>query len=260
MYSRSLSVSHGAKIEALRDMLATSERGIAFTGAGISTECGIPDFRGKDGLWTRNAPIDYRDFLADPNMRREAWRRKKEIEPVFRAARPGSGHRAIASLIANGHFSHVITQNIDNLHQASGVPADRIIELHGNGSYARCLACGERHEIDWVFERLAPDHTPPGCRSCGGIIKTATISFGQAMPAAEMARATEVAAKADLFLALGSSLVVYPAAGLPLLAKQSRARLVIVNREPTEMDDIADLVIHGDIRDVLGSAVQLYNL
>ena len=247
------------KVETLATLLARCVRGVAFTGAGISTECGIPDFRGKSGLWTRNAPIDFRDYLADPAMRREAWRRKKEIEPVFRAARPGTGHRAIAALIANGRFSHVITQNIDNLHQASGVPPDRIVELHGNGSYARCLDCAERHEIDWIFERLAPDDTPPECRSCGGVIKTATISFGQAMPAAETSKAMQVAAEADLFLTLGSSLLVYPAAGLPMLAKRGGARLVIVNREPTEMDDLADLVIHGDIKDVLGSAVQLYN-
>lgn len=247
------------KIEVLKDMLARCERGVAFTGAGISTECGIPDFRGKSGLWTRNAPIDFQDFLADPAKRRETWRRKKEIEPVFRAARPGAGHRAIASLIANGRFRHVITQNIDNLHQASGIPVDRIIELHGNGSYAKCLDCGDRHEIDWIFERLAPDDTPPDCRSCGGIIKTATISFGQAMPAAEMTKAMQVAAAADVFLTLGSSLVVFPAAGLPIIARRAGAKVVIVNREPTEMDDVADLVIHGDIRDVLGLAVQLYN-
>lgn len=247
------------QIETLKDMLARCERGVAFTGAGISTECGIPDFRGKSGLWTRNAPIDFRDYVADPAMRREAWRRKKAIEPVFRAARPGVGHRAVAALIANGRFSHVITQNIDNLHQASGVPTDRIIELHGNGSYAKCLDCGERHEIDWVFERIAPDDTPPDCCSCGGIIKTATISFGQAMPEAEMTKAMRIASQADLFLTLGSSLVVYPAAGLPLLAKRSGARLVIVNREPTEMDELADLVIHGEIKQVLDGAIQLYN-
>jgi NAD-dependent deacetylase len=248
-----------ARIEVLRDMLAGCERGVFFTGAGISTECGIPDFRSEGGLWTRNAPINFQDFLADPDLRREAWRRKREIEPVFRAARPGSGHRAIASLIANGRFSHVITQNIDNLHQASGVPAERIIELHGNGSYAKCLDCGERHEIDWIIERLAPDCTPPGCTTCGGIIKTATISFGQPMPGVAMAKATQVTAGADVFVVLGSSLVVYPAAGLPILAKEAGARLVIVNREPTELDELADLVIHGDIKDALDSFVQLHN-
>ena len=239
------------KIALLTRWAKAARRGVAFTGAGISTASGIPDFRSKDGLWTKNKPIQFDDFLNDPRMRVETWRRKFAILPVFDAARPSAGHQAIAHLVAHGHFAHVVTQNIDNLHQASGVPDDKIIELHGNGSYALCLDCGDRYELVWMKERLAPDGTPPNCSRCDGFIKTATISFGQPMPAGAMARAHDAACAADLFLVAGSSLVVYPAAGFPVMAKRAGARLVIINREPTDLDDIADLVINDEIGTVM---------
>ena len=235
----------------LIDMVRQARRVVAFTGAGISTECGIPDFRSPGGLWSNNMPIDFQSFLSSPQMRIEAWRRKFAMEDAFRAARPGRGHRALAHLVRIGKASHVITQNIDNLHQMSGVPAERVIELHGNGSYAHCLDCGCRHELDEVRTVFESAGEPPDCRECSGIVKTATISFGQAMPEEAMAQAEAATRECDLFLSIGSSLVVFPAAGFPLLAKRNGARLVIINREATEFDDIADLVIAEDIGTVL---------
>jgi NAD-dependent deacetylase len=173
------------------------------------------------------------------------------MDDLYRDARPSRGHRALASLVASGKMPAVITQNIDGLHQAAGISAERVIELHGNGTYATCLACGRRHELDWIRARFESDGEAPACQACGGVVKPATISFGQAMPEAAMRRAHELARACDLFLAIGSSLVVYPAAGLPLVAKESGATLVIVNREPTDLDDAADLVIRADIGSVL---------
>jgi NAD-dependent deacetylase len=233
-------------------MLAGSRRGVAFTGAGISTESGIPDFRSPGGLWTQNRPIPFDEFLASREARNEAWRRKFAMEDKFRAARPGRGHRALARLVQHGKLSAVITQNIDNLHQQSGVPAEKVIELHGNGSYATCLKCSERYEIDWVREHFeAAGGVAPDCTACKGPVKSATISFGQAMPEAAMRRAEAETLAADLFIAIGSSLVVWPAAGFPALAKRNGARLVILNREATEFDGGADLVVRDDIGDVL---------
>jgi NAD-dependent deacetylase len=238
-------------IEGLAALVATARRGVAFTGAGISTESGIPDFRSPGGLWTKNQPIPFDQFVASQEMRNEAWRRKFALEDKFRAARPGRGHRALARLVAGGKLSAVITQNIDNLHQESGVPAEKVIELHGNGTYAVCLACALRYEIDWVRERFQPGGIAPDCIDCGGPIKSATVSFGQSMPEDAMRRAESETRGADLFLSIGSSLVVWPAAGFPLMAKQNGAKLVIINRESTDFDDIADLVVRDDIGDVL---------
>ncbi|MCK0208646.1 Sir2 family NAD-dependent protein deacetylase [Starkeya koreensis] len=243
-----------AATDALRALLAGMRRGVAFTGAGISTECGIPDFRSPGGLWTRNRPIDFQTFLARRDMRAEAWRRRFAMEEAFGAARPGRGHRALARLMREGRLAGIVTQNIDGLHQASGVAAADVVELHGNTTYATCLDCGERHELDWVRARFEASGEAPDCRDCGGPVKSATISFGQPMPAAPMARAGELTAACDVFLAIGSSLVVWPAAGFPVQARRNGARLVIINREPTELDELAELVIHADIGDVLEAA------
>jgi NAD-dependent deacetylase len=224
---------------------------VAFTGAGISTECGIPDFRSPGGLWSKYRPIDFETFMSSPAARREGLSRFLAIRAEVGEVRPGRGHRAIAALVAAGKASAVITQNIDNLHQDSGVPADKVIELHGNGTYAHCLSCRTRHSLDWVARELDRHTGAPACTACGGIVKTATISFGQAMPLEAMQQAQAAAQASDLFLAIGSSLQVYPAAGIPLLARQSGARLVIVNREATGYDDLAELVIHDDIGDTL---------
>jgi len=224
---------------------------LPFTGAGISTECGIPDFRSPGGIWTKMQPIQFDAFLASREMRNEAWRRRFAMEDEFGGAQPGRGHRALASLYRAGKSPGVITQNIDNLHQASGIAPEHVVELHGNTTYAACLDCAERYELAWVRKRFEDaGGCAPDCR-CGGYIKTATISFGQAMPEAEMRRAEELTMTCDVFLSIGSSLVVWPAAGFPLMAKRNGARLVIINRDPTEFDDLADLVVREDIGTVL---------
>lgn len=235
----------------LRDLLERARAIVPFTGAGISTECGIPDFRSPGGIWTKHQPIYFEDFLASQEAREESWRRRFAMEDYFAKARPGRGHRAIASLYRAGKVPGVITQNIDNLHQASGIASQDVVELHGNTTYATCLDCSRRYELQWVKDKLAAGaNRVPDC-ACGGFIKTATISFGQAMPEEPMRRAEELTRGCDLFLAIGSSLVVWPAAGFPLAAKQNGATLVIVNREPTDHDAVADLVIRSDIGDAL---------
>ena len=242
-------------IAALRRMLEAARRAVVFTGAGISTESGIPDFRSPTGIWARMKPIMFQDYLASAAARQEAWRRRFEGDPVMRAAEPNRGHRAVARLVREGKVSAVVTQNIDGLHQASGVPERQVIELHGNSTYAHCLDCGERYEIDELRAAFERDGEVHDCRACGGLIKTATISFGQSMPEAAMLRAEREILACDLCLVLGSSLVVYPAANFPEAAKRNGARLVIVNNEETGLDDLADLVIHRGIGDVLGGAV-----
>jgi len=244
-----------AKVDELRQMIADAKSIVAFTGAGISTESGIPDFRSPGGIWTRYKPIEFGDFLASPEARRESWRRKFASEETMRKATPNAGHRALARLVEEGRMIAVVTQNIDGLHQASGVPDERVIELHGNSTYAACLDCRRRYELDWVREVFAVGERLPHCTTCGGMVKTATISFGQAMPEAEMERARAVTLEADLFIVLGSSLVVYPAAGFPMLAKRNGSRLVIVNREPTDQDELADLVINAEIGATMSRAV-----
>ena len=244
-----------AKVDELRQMIADAKSIVAFTGAGISTESGIPDFRSPGGIWTKYKPIEFGDFLASPEARRESWRRKFASEETMRKATPNAGHRALARLVEEGRMIAVVTQNIDGLHQASGVPDERVIELHGNSTYAACLDCRRRYELDWVREIFAVGERLPHCTTCGGIVKTATISFGQAMPEAEMERARAVTLEADLFIVLGSSLVVYPAAGFPILAKRNGSRLVIVNREPTDQDELADLVINAEIGATMSRAV-----
>ena len=226
-----------------------------FTGAGISTESGVPDFRSPGSPWLKNQPIPFEAYIRSAEARREAWRRKFTMDDLYRGARPSRGHLALASLVAAGKMPAVITQNIDCLQQQAGVPGDQVIELHGNGTYATCLDCGARHELDWVRARFEATGEAPECRDCAGIVKSATISFGQAMPEEPMRRAQELTLACDLFLAIGSSLVVYPAAGFPVLAKRNGAALVIVNREPTEMDEIADLVINAEIGDVLAPLI-----
>ncbi len=236
----------------LTDLVRAAKIVLPFTGAGISTECGIPDFRSPGGIWTKNRPIPFDEFLGSQEARNEAWRRRFAIGEEFGQARPGRGHDALASLYRGGKVPAVVTQNIDNLHQASGIAPEHVIELHGNTTYALCLDCEQRYEVSWVRERMAAGNgCAPDCPACGGFIKTATISFGQPMPDAAMRRAEELTLSCDLFLAIGSSLVVWPAAGFPLIAKRNGARLIIINREPTDFDDIADLVVRGDIGTVL---------
>jgi len=242
-------------IDRLIALLDASQRGVVFTGAGISTESGIPDFRSPGGIWAKYRPIDFQEFMASEGARRAYWRRKFATHEAVAGAEPNRGHLAVTELVRRGKVSAVITQNIDGLHQASGVPADRVIELHGNTTYAHCLNCGREYDLEPIREAFLAGETLPVCGACGGLVKTATVSFGQAMPEAEMGRAREESVACDLFLTIGSSLVVYPAAGFPALAKESGAVLVIVNREPTGLDDLADLVINAEIGPTLDAAV-----
>jgi NAD-dependent deacetylase len=244
-------------LEQLRALLAQSRRAVVFTGAGVSTESGIPDFRSPGGLWSQYRPIEFDEFMASAEARKEYWRRKIETDKVLLKAKPNRGHRAIAKLIESGKASSVITQNIDGLHQASGVPAAKVVELHGNTTYATCLDCGERYELEPIKQAFVADGTLPECTECMGIIKPATIAFGQSMPQAEMHRAQIETVACDLFLSVGSSLVVYPAAGFPVLAREQGAHLVILNREPTPLDNMATLVIRGEIGATLGQAVSI---
>ena len=227
---------------------------VVFTGAGISTESGIPDFRSPGGVWSKMKPIYFQDFVASEDRRREAWDRAFSGRAGWVGREPNAGHMAVARLVAQGKASSVITQNVDNLHQVSGVPAGQVIELHGNASYATCLECGLRHELEELKALYEATGDLPACRSCDGIVKTATISFGQAMPVEPMARAEAETLACDLFLVLGSSLVVYPAAGFPVMAKRNGATLAIVNREPTEIDAYADLVLHDEIGPAMSAA------
>ncbi len=240
---------------ALARLIADARRAVVFTGAGISTESGIPDFRSPGGVWTKMAPIDFDSFLASDAARRETWRRRLAMEDIFLAAEPNRGHRAIEALVRRGKVGAVITQNIDGLHQASGIPADQVIELHGNTPYATCLDCGTRYEMAPLRAAFDSDGLAPRCTRCRGFVKTATISFGQAMPEAAMRRAESETRAADLFIVLGSSLVVYPAAGFPEMAKRHGSTLAIVNREKTGLDPIADLVVRSEIGGILGDAV-----
>ena len=239
----------------LAAMIEDARRVVVFTGAGISTESGVPDFRSPGGVWSKMKPIYFDEFVSSLDRRREAWTRTFAGTAGWVGAKPNVGHAAVARLVAAGKASSVITQNVDNLHQDSGVPADQVIELHGNASYATCLECGLRHEFALLKAPFLEQGVLPACRSCGGVVKTATISFGQPMPSGPMERAEEETLACDLFLVLGSSLVVYPAAGFPLLAKRNGARLAIVNREATDQDGYADLVLHDEIGPVMREAV-----
>jgi NAD-dependent deacetylase len=235
---------------ALARYLSAAQRVVVFTGAGISTESGIPDFRSPGGVWSKMKPIMFQDFVASPGVRRAAWTRVFNKTAGWTGAKPNAGHEAVAALANAGKVAAIITQNVDNLHQDSGAALEKIIELHGNASYAKCLDCGQRHELDDLqlpYER----GEEIVCTYCAGLLKTATISFGQSMPEAEMMRATEESRACDLFLVLGSSLVVFPAAGLPIEAKRHGARLIIVNREPTDLDHYADLVLNEEIGPLL---------
>src|ERR1700743_2906279 len=202
-----------AGAEDLARLLGQSRRAVIFTGAGMSTESGIPDFRSPGGVWSRMKPIMFQDFVTDEAMRREAWNRTFSGVAGWGGAEPNQGHYAVARLVARGKVSSVITQNVDNLHQASGVPETQVLELHGNASFATCLECGLRHELDVLKQGFLGTGEIPLCRDCGGLGEVPTISFGQAMPPEVMRLAEIETLAADLFIVLGSSLVVFPAAG-----------------------------------------------
>jgi NAD-dependent deacetylase len=243
-------------LDTFRKMIDAAHRVVVFTGAGISTESGIPDFRSPGtGLWTKMKPIQFQDFVASEAVRQESWRRRFSGDRTLENARPNRGHAAVAKLVREGKCTAVITQNVDNLHQDSGVSSEQVIELHGNASFAKCLECQTRYELADLENQFRAVGRVGPCARCGGIVKSATISFGQAMPEREMRLAQGYTLACDLFVVIGSSLVVYPAAGFPELAKQIGARLVILNREETPLDSMADLVLHREIGESLAYVV-----
>jgi NAD-dependent deacetylase len=231
-------------ISLLAEAVRASKRPIFFTGAGISTESGIPDFRSpKTGLWNQMRPIQFQDFISSEDIRKEAWSRKFSGEGNMSKAKPNLGHQALVELFALEKCHGVITQNVDNLHQESGLPEELIVELHGNATYAKCLECGKRYQLDSLKQEFENEGAVLPCQTCGGIIKTATISFGQAMPEEEMIIAANMTRECDLMIVLGSSLTVYPAAAFPEEVATSGKTLVIINREPTSLDSQAFLRI-----------------
>ena len=235
---------------ALGRLLGEAEKVTVFTGAGLSTECGVPDYRSPGSPWRVHQPIGFKDFVADPAERAEAWRRKFAMDDLYAGARPGRGHRTIARWAERGLVGAVITQNIDGLHQAAGLPPDKLVEIHGNGTYAACLSCGTRYALAPIRVAFERDATLPACR-CGGIVKSASIAFGQPLVEADLGRALAAAIDCDLFVILGSTLLVRPASRFPELALRHGARLAIVNREPTPLDHAAVASIHADIGEVL---------
>ena len=234
----------------LNELIFQSEDLVFFTGAGISTNSGIPDFRGPEGIWKTSQPIYFQDFVNSEEKRIESWERKFSNELNINKAKPNQGHMRISEIMKKKDLSHLITQNVDNLHQESGVSDSQITELHGNATYAKCLDCQLRYDLAELKKAFLRTKVAPLCSVCNGIIKTATISFGQSMPEAEMLLAQKKSISCDLFICIGTSLAVFPAADLPVLAKETGSQLVIINNEPTQMDHIADLVINRDISEV----------
>lgn len=245
-------------LEVARSMVGTAERVVVLTGAGISTDSGIPDFRGPNGVWTKDpeaeklSNLEY--YVGDPDVRRRAWRRRLETSSV--TYEPNEGHRALAELETRGVLELLITQNIDSLHLRAGTSPERLVEIHGTTRDVACLDCGDRAPIEAALDRVRAGEDDPDCRSCGGILKTATISFGQGLVADDLRRADAAARRADLMLAVGSTLGVYPIANVVPLAKAHGAKVVIVNGGPTEMDDLADVRLEGSISELLPALVR----
>lgn len=252
-------------VDAARELLSRSSRVVALTGAGISTDSGIPDFRGPSGIWTKDPSAErlatLQAYVEEPEIRRRAWQNRVD-SPTWRA-QPNAGHRALVELEQRGILTSVITQNVDGLHLAAGHDPSRIIEIHGTMREVVCLSCGHRQPAQKVLDRVQEGEDDPACletlaagERCGGILKSATISFGQQLVPADVQRAEEAAAAADVLLAIGSTLSVYPAAGLVPLAARGGAAIVIINAQPTAYDDLADIVIQGSISELLPATVR----
>ena len=241
----------------VRAWIDEAKRVVVLTGAGISTDSGIPDFRGPQGVWTKNPGAErtatLQHYMADPEVRKQAWRNR--IDSPAWSAEPNPGHHAIVALEQQGKLHTLITQNIDELHQQAGNDPTKVVELHGTMRHVMCMACGERAPMERALDRVRAGEEDPPCRTCGGILKSATISFGQNLVPDDLERAERAVNQCDLLLAVGSSLTVYPAAGLVPLARSAGARIVIVNAEPTPYDDIADAVLGGSISEVLPALV-----
>jgi NAD-dependent deacetylase len=240
------------EIAALKNLITRSERIVALSGAGISTESGIPDFRSPGGLWSRMQPITYQEFVASEAARMEDWRRRFNMNESFAQATPNAGHKALVLLAEEGRLEALITQNIDGLHRRAGFPEERLIEIHGNSTHGRCLDCQTPVSLTTVRSMIEATGASPRC-DCGGFVKAAVISFGERMPADLMQRANERALSADLFLVVGSSLQVQPAASLPLVARRAGAVLAIINRDNTPLNSLAQVVVRQSIGQVFSS-------
>jgi NAD-dependent deacetylase len=253
MHDTSKLTAEHPDVRRVAELISSGGRVVALTGAGVSTDSGIPDFRGPQGVWTKNPGAErlstIQHYMSDPEVRAEVWRGRLE-NPVW-SAQPGPGHRVIAEMERRGHLDTLITQNIDGLHQIAGSSADRTIEIHGTVRDVVCMNCAERTPAGMTLERVRGGERDPDCRSCGGILKSATISFGQQLVEADLRRSESAAANSDLFLAIGTSLVVYPVAALPQIALDAGARLVVINGEPTPYDGVADVVLTDRIGEVL---------
>ena len=247
----------GASIGEVRGWLAESRRIVVLTGAGISTDSGIPDFRGPQGVWTKNPGAEKRAtldaYVSDPELRKRVW--LDRLDHAAWRAEPNAGHLALVALQRRGTLDTLVTQNIDGLHQDAGIDPDRVVEIHGTIREVGCLSCGERAPMQRALDRVRAGEVDPECRTCGGILKSATISFGQSLVADDLRRAVQAAERADLLIAVGTTLGVYPAASLVPAARLAGARVVIVNGSPTEMDHLADAVLRGSISDVLTDLV-----
>ena len=235
--------------------LAEAKNAVAFTGAGISTESGIPDFRSPGGIWSQSQPIYFHQYLQSADARYEYWRQKTEQFDGFAAAEPNVGHHTLAAWEGSGKLRAVITQNIDGLHQIAG--SRRVLELHGTARQVGCLQCDARYETAAMHEAFVASDAVPACAACGGMLKHAVVSFGQPLPPAVVQDAVQLAKRAEVFIVLGSSLVVEPAASLPRYARQSGAKLIIINRDPTPLDDLADCVINAEIGATLAAIDQV---
>lgn len=238
----------------LLEAIACARNMVVLTGAGISTESGIPDFRSPGGIWSRYRIIQFNEFMASEAARIEDWQRRFEMEDQLGVVRPNPGHLAIAGWVGEGRCSTLVTQNIDGLHQEAGTPSDAVIEIHGNARSASCTRCGLEHTIAECRAVLEETGRSPACRECGSIVKSNVVMFGEMMPERETQMAFDAAEACDLFLAIGTSLQVHPAAGLPLAALSAGARLAILNREPTGLDAHADIVVHAGIGETIGQA------
>jgi NAD-dependent deacetylase len=246
-----------AQLAPVADRVRDSGRIVVFTGAGVSTESGIPDYRGPNGVWKTNRVPTVDDVRTDRAGREERWSQQRRRYPEMVAREPNAGHRAIAALERSGRVAAIVTQNIDGLHQKAGSDPDRVLELHGSSHWARCMTCGRRYPMADIVARVEAGETDPRCEVCGGVLRSSTILFGESLPEETLRRAVAASSEADMMLVVGSSLVVRPAAQLPVLARRNGAGLVIVNREPTPLDEIAHAVVRGEAGPVLATIADL---
>jgi NAD-dependent deacetylase len=246
------------QLEAVRSWIDAAERIVVLTGAGVSTDSGIPDFRGPQGVWTKNPGAEkmatLQHYMADPEVRKRAWGMR--AESVAREREPNPGHHALVELERRGKLDTLITQNVDGLHLRAGTSREKLVEIHGTMREVVCMACGERAPMERALERVRAGEEDPPCRSCSGILKSATISFGQGLVQEDLIRSEVAAQGCDLMLAIGTTLSVYPIASVVPIAKRAGARVVILNAEPTEMDDLADALLRGSISELLPEMVK----